>query len=324
MADMDDLDAIRRLGSHVPTEDPEAKEGARRRLRQRYDETQEPSRDRPSGRRAARWVVAVAAVVAGVLVLLALLPGGAPPSAAQTLRRLATVASEQPRPAIPAGRYLYVRSQELRLVQGTDLGTGATWGALVRVIREAWRAADGSGRILTVAGAPRWLSAADRTAWRRAGQPELIAPRTDDRYPKDTFPGRDLSGLPLDPTRLRGVLERRSLEEGPPGQAGTFSIIGILLSEDRASPHLRAALFQVAASLPDVQLIEDTRDPLGRSAVGVALDVQGYRTVLLLDPASAALRAQEQYLPKEGGSELRTWWAYWPPRVVDSLQAPLT
>src|SRR5437870_3466841 len=129
---MDDLDPLRRFGSDVPFEDPEAKERARQRLRQHFQRPEGqpawPRRWRPRG----RWIALAAGAVALIVVAQALLPGGAGgpiPSAAATLRRLARVASQQRPPVIPAGTYLYVRSEELRRVSGEDLETGASWTA---------------------------------------------------------------------------------------------------------------------------------------------------------------------------------------------------
>jgi hypothetical protein len=322
---MNELDAIRQLGTDVPALDPVAKERALGRLREHTLSQQEPSALGPR-RPAKRWIVLVAASVAGILAAYVLLPGGAGqpvPSAAQALRHLAQVASRQSPPALSQGRYVYVKSEELRGLSGEDLETGGSWTALVRVTRHYWRGFDGSERILTFAGTPRFVSEADEAAWHQAGEPRLIAPRNDERFPAGTFPSRDLSGLPLEPAELRRVIERRSVVARAPGAAGTFSIVGTLLSEDRASPQLRAALFEVAASLPGIELVGESRDPLGRPGVAVALRVHGYRAVLQFDPASSALLSVEQY--RSGGGLPRTlheWRAYWPPRVVGSLQIP--
>jgi hypothetical protein len=321
---MDDLEALRRLGTDVPDEDSDARERARRRLQERYSKAASPPLSR-SRTRTLRWWGAVAAAVAAILAAQALLPrgtGGPITSAAGTLRRLALVAAEQRHPALRAGQYVYVRSELLQRVSGEDLGTGASWTALVRVSQQDWRASDGSGRILKVAGMPRFLTPGDERAWHRAGEPPLIAPRADDRYPAGTFPTQDLSGLPLDPGVLREVIERRSVIGGAPGEAETFAIVGRLLAEDRASPRLRASLFQVAASLPGVTLVGGTTDPVGRPCIAVALSGPTDRIVLDFDARTSALLAREQFRSRPGGPVERTGWqAYWPPRVVGSIDS---
>jgi len=321
---MDELDRLRELGAEVAPTDGEAKERARRRLRQRYPQPSEPA-PQPPRRPGRRWILA-AAMVALVMVAGALLPrgaGGPVQSAAQVLRHLASVAAARTNPLVPPRKFVYVRSEQLRRVSGEDLSTGAQWAALVRVTRQDWRAADGSGRILTLAGRPRFLSAADEAAWRRAGRPELAPPVSDERFPAGSYPTRDLSGLPLDPAKLRRIIERRSVVEGPPGAAATFSIVGMLLAEEAAPPKLRAALLEVAASLPGIEVIGQRDDPLGRASLALALTEHGDRTVLYFDPTTSALRARERFRVADGSRDhLLDWQAYWPPRIVNSPATP--
>jgi hypothetical protein len=327
MGDMDDIDALRGLGVDVLFEDAGAKDRARQRLRRHSVKAGRPLGLSGPRRGVARWVLAATAVVGVVAVAQAVLRGGdsgiPAPSATETLRRLALVAARQPNPVPPPGKYVYVRSEQLQRAAGEDLETGESWTAVVRVARQSWRAADGSGRILTLAGKPRFVSASDEAAWRRAGRPEVLPPVADDRYRPGSFPTRDLTGLPLDVTALRRVIEGRSVIDGPPGVAETLSIIGILLAEEKATPSLRASLLEVAASLRGVEIIRDHRDPLGRGSVAVALSERGRRTILSFAPGTAALLSTERSLSGPGSSPPTIeWQAFWPPRIVSSPRTP--
>ncbi|MFL5799208.1 MAG: CU044_5270 family protein [Actinomycetota bacterium] len=321
---MDELEAIRLLGADVPLGDGEAKNQALQRLRRHALGTD--ALGRSPRRHRSRWVVATAAV-ALTLVLSGVLLNGEDdrePTAARTLHDLVLVAAQQSRLVPPPGTYVYVRSEQLRRVGGEVLGAGSGWTALVRLVRQEWRAADGSGRILTVAvGNPRFVSPGDEAAWRRAGRPEILPRAADDRYRAGDLPTPDLHGLPRDVGALRGALEQRSVVDGPPGVAETFNIIGMLLEEQAVPPDLRASLLEVAASLPGVRVINGHLDPLGRRSLAVTLTHGHERTNLDFDAATSVLLATERYrLPSTPEGTAADWQAFWPPRIVDSLRNP--
>jgi hypothetical protein len=74
-------------------------------------------------------------------------------------------------------------------------------------------------------------------------------------------------------------------------------LVGDLLRETTAPPPLRAALYEVAARIPGVQLVGAVRDPAGRRGVAVALvDEQGIRSELVFDPETSALLAERDVL----------------------------
>jgi hypothetical protein len=100
--------------------------------------------------------------------------------------------------------------------------------------------------------------------------------------------------LPTDPVALRKVLESGNIKglHAQPGTHGILGTIGILLHEAYASPALRAALYEVAASLPGLRLLGPTTDSLGRSGLGVAEEIHGSRHVLVFDPQTAVLLGQ--------------------------------
>ena len=125
---------------------------------------------------------------------------------------------------------------------------------------------------------------------------------------------------------LRAKIESREIESGPPGDAETFTIIGDLLRETYAPPALRAALYQVAAGLPGVELVGETKDHEGRDGVGVAYTSEGIRHELIFDPDTSALLGEQDVVVDPapthldvGAGTVLGWAAYLSSGVVDSI-----
>jgi hypothetical protein len=103
-----------------------------------------------------------------------------------------------------------------------------------------------------------------------------------------------LDTLPTDPTALRKEIYAQAQKEiggmGPNAQKlytvdqWAFQIIASL-AQSTAPPALKAALYRVAATVPDVEYVDDTTDAAGRHGIGVAHSVNnnGDRTILIFD-----------------------------------------
>lgn len=302
------------------------------RLQQRKEQlvsqihTEQPRLQWPGYRR--RWPVALAvtaAVVAVAVVASVVLPsgetGGASPAAAAVLHRAALAAAHQRATAPPApGQFVYTKSEGV--VENTTVPAGGkAFNVFQTMTRESWIAPDGSGRIHQVEGQPRLATPADRAAWIADGRPDL----NDGSGNEDTTlaPGGlsyvDLSKLPTDPAELKQLIESRSIEGGPSGDAETFTIIGDLLRETYAPPGVRSALYTIASELPGVELIGATHDHLGRSGTGVAYVSHGLSHELIFDPQTSALLA-EQTVDDHTGNVL-DWTCYLSSGVVDSTSS---
>ena len=169
------------------------------------------------------------------------------------------------------------------------------------VTREAWIGPDGSGRLVQTKGAASFPTPADEAAWKAAGSPDLRGGTTsDETFAAGGLSFVDLSGLPTDRDALLQVIEDRTIVIGPPGDAETFTLIGDLLRETYASPALRAALYEVAASLPGVQLVGETRDASGRQGIAVAYEHNGTRNELIIDPETAAMLGESSVVTEAG------------------------
>jgi hypothetical protein len=312
---VDELDLVRGLSRGVPAVDAGAESQAFDRLAVHVRD--HSSRSSSTGSRP--WSLAAAAAVMVFVAAIGVVVGPSvlrrDASAAATLRELAAIAAAQPF-ALEPGDYVYARSYE-SIIDGFTPLDGPPFEARIRTIREIWKARDGSGRILERSDVPEFLTIEDETAWRAAGSPPLGTPTpSDERFGPGEFPGPDLSGLPSDPESLRVAIGAGSVIVVQPGSDGLFDAVGQLLAERTAPADVRAALFEIAAGIPNVTAVGDIEDPLGRPGIGVELEGESGPTTLIFDPTTSMLLAIEEVWA--GGEE--TWTAYEPASVVGDIE----
>jgi RNA polymerase sigma-70 factor (ECF subfamily) len=74
-----------------------------------------------------------------------------------------------------------------------------------------------------------------------------------------------------------------------------FTRLGDHLRETNISPRQRAALYEVAAKIPGVELVGRVRDPVGRTGLAVAMTYpsSGTRAMLVIDPETGVLLAEQ-------------------------------
>jgi hypothetical protein len=142
----------------------------------------------------------------------------------------------------------------------------------------------------------------------------------------------DLSGLPRHPDALRDRLLKRAgaaRVERSGSTVVTFDIAADMLSTpgNYASPEVRQALYEVVADLPDVDLIGEVKDPLGRRGLAVALTNNGIERQLIFDPDTSELLARQDVIvdPDELGLDANpgavlSYTAYLVSGVADSLR----
>jgi hypothetical protein len=323
---MDEVGLLRQLlASATPEVDAPAEARARARLEGRIASARIPSigdARRRRHRRVAALATAAAIVVVVVALVVVVLPTTTgPEAAADTLHGLAETARSRPAAPLPAGSYAYVRSEGSSLGSGQALEPAGSWAFRRTVTHELWEAADGSGRIVVRYGDPVFLSDADEAAWRAAGSPPLQPAGETIDFTPDERPHPDLGTLPTDPDRLAPLIEERRIVDAPAGELATFDVIGELLALPDAPPDLRAALFDVAAGLPDIEDAGTIEDPLGRSGRAVVAREGDRSDTLIFDPETSMLLAVVHERIVEG-EPLTTWEAYGPPAVVDGLVRP--
>jgi hypothetical protein len=289
---------------------------------------------RAAGRHArVRLLVTVGLVFAAVVaVAIIRVGGGAPATAAELLTRTAAVAEDHRESSGRLGPYVYAKTVSDQLTtSGED---GQAWSVVQPIVEETWIAADGSGRIRSVYGEPRFLGPRDQVRWQASGAPEFPSGTSDDAFPAGVLRYEDLESLPTDPDELLSVLREQVASGGLPGDVGVFRRIGQLLGRGDAPPELRASLYRAASRLPGIELVGPVTDPTGRLGVGVGMtyDETGaaVRLVMIFDQETSALLAQERILLEPSSwvdaepGTLLSFVAYLESGRTDSIDSPPT
>lgn len=248
-------------------------------------------RNRTGRRRRRRWLAmpaVIALAVAAVAVAVSSNSHGTPNAAAAPLQKVAAVAGAQAPLVLGHGQYVYTRSVNAYAVTTARTDGAAAFTVLVPHVREIWLGPEG-GRLHETSGTPQFPTPQDRERWIAAGRPSLSSPPSE-----TTLPPTQPLDLPADPDALYQRLEQDAEGRGSGVHTEMFTLIGDSLRETGATPAQRAALYQVAARLPGVQLLGQARDSAGRSGIAVAMDDQGIRYTLIFDPFTSKLLAEEQ------------------------------
>lgn len=346
---MNEIELLQQLRAGLPPARPEKRAAARAALMMRIDHPEQPTRRVTPAWRRPRLGLAVAGAALAALVIA--LPigilggdGKVQPAAAEVLRATAEVAAEQEPVAPGPGQYLYTRSKDAYLRAfayspecGRSCDATETWSLLVPSERESWVSFDDSlrGRVRTVSGKPRFVSAGQRATWVAAGSPPISRPnQVEDSSVSGSGMPFDPAGLPTDPAELREMLEAREIPgvDGPPGEAETFVLIGDMLRGTYLPSALRAAIYELTAELPGVELLGEVEDPVGRPGIGIAYtgERRGTTHELIFDPETSALLGERDLLTPSGvrsgayGFEAPTgtmigYAAYLESKVVDSV-----
>jgi hypothetical protein len=246
-----------------------------------------------------------AAVVLALTVLVVLpghVPGGADPAAAAVLHRFSSLALGSPAGSAPQpGQYVYEKTQSRDLSAFVSSGTGLSFRYWVPTEGESWIGTDGSGFAKGRVGQPTFLTPQDRAAYEAYLDSGMMGQEWSgfewgrsqtERYRPGELIFFDFSDLPTDVEVLKGLLERREIIGGPPGDWETFNLAADTLTWGYAPPRLRAALYQVMAELPGVELIGRTRDSLGRVGIAVGYTHDDQRQEVVFDRTNGAVLEQ--------------------------------
>jgi hypothetical protein len=236
---------------------------------------------------AAALVSAAVITAAGVLLTTQLVGGESASAASSLLRQIAGAAAKQPEPAVLAeGQYLYIKSEEAYLSYNTAaIGQGEEYAALVPATREVWLGEH--GRLSRTAGEPVFLSQRDHDRWLAAGSPDLSQGVTMDTSLGTIAP----PDLPTDPDKLFQRLKEQAAGAGHGLYLEMFVLVGDNLRETLASSALRAALYEVAARIPGVEVGGDVVDSAGRNGIAFSMadETDHTRHTLIIDPETAQL-----------------------------------
>ena len=243
-------------------------------------------------RRPRRWGASILAGAAAVTAALIAVPlvVATPASAESVLLAAAEGAGEQVDEAIGA-EYWHVVSE----VEYPETGefTREVWmgrtadSILIDGITEAYAASVGEpvteALPMSLDGPARFISEAQLT-W------------------------DDLADLPTDAGELEAYLRQvAEASQADPDEVIWGSVVALLL-ESPASPELRRAVWNVAASVPDVELLGDMTDAAGRPGTAIErnqLEDNWYRELYILDPSDGTL-LEAQSIDAEGTVVWRT------------------
>ncbi len=261
-------------------------------------------------RRPRRLAVAVTAAIAAAGVLTISLGEdrvGSPPvaSAAAVMRASADALPSDPSGLLPTGAYWHV-IVDVSMRHGGARADDFQYTTTQRW--ETWQARDGSGRErLTPTARLDFPTPADRSSWIAAGSPDLAESSSDRRvrrtdrpfaFGSDSLTYDQLESLPTEPSALASVLGdmvARQRDEIPTtfdaGQARAYLLFTLIRDSFQAptSPALRAALYDLAATTPGLELAGTTTDNAGRTGTAVAVVLGDARFVLIVDPSTGAL-----------------------------------
>lgn len=352
---MDEIALLRSLAP--PAESPDAaRAAALQALEANFDQAPvvpapPPVRSRRRGVLALAGAGAVAAIVAGILVVSS--GPSAETAVAQVLRETAVVAAADTPESLPGpGRFLYMRSKRAELQEWVPGGYTASFGGVIPRAKgafnalntwqeEEWWSPDGPSRSRWVLATPEFLSAAEERRWEREGSPlpgsfgeDGVSDVENEEGPR--FP--DYSALPTEPRALRLAIERRQAEPINPGR--TIAELWDILDKPNTTPELRAAIFEALAELPGIELDRDVVDLVGRP--GYALSYEGTsagsygeqqpgkRVEYIFDPGTSEVLGRREVisdpaklLPWAQGIPAGTAWrevAYLRSEVVDSTR----
>lgn len=353
---MNEIELLRQLRAGLPVARAESRAAARAGLMARVEHSQRPASPRTSLAWWRRPRLRLLAVGVGVAAMLVALPidifgggGRVQPAVGQVLREAASVAAAQEPVAPGPGQYLFTRSKSAYLSATSYLPAGKRrpcasrkpcdmtgapeWSVLVPSERETWTSFDASvrGRVRQVSGKPMFVSADQRAGWVAAGSPSLpAAGRVEDEAPLSGGGFLDPSELSTDPAVLRRRIEAREIRgvEGPPGETETFTLIGDMLRGSYLPAAVRAAIYELTAELPGVELLGEVDDPVGRPGTGIAYTDRrrGIRHELIFDPATSALLGEQESIVRPGAFGFKAppgtpigYAAYLESKVVDSV-----
>ncbi len=298
------------LHGDVASRDDAARERARLRLRAVMTEESTT----PRRRRRRHLALAAAALTAALVALVAqvwlpLGQGGLDSSAAAELRFLGEVSSGRSSSALRQDEFIHRRFAEVRRESSESLSTGLIYSIDVRVDVEVWLSPDGSGKTVTTYRDVAFSSAQDEANWERSGSPEIPhVGQTISRHDAGGLMYYPVHELPTSPDALRQALADGDVIEPAAGDDNELATIGTLLAQEDGDGALRQALFEVAATIPNVTVTNGVVDPLGRPAVEVSVVDTNGTTSLLFDPTDAHFLGRSSTPPPEDERPTLTLW----------------
>ncbi|MFE5089090.1 CU044_5270 family protein [Streptomyces sp. NPDC056638] len=230
-------------------------------------------------------------------------PGGRTPGtseAAQLLDRIALAAAGQEQPTVRADQFVYIESKVA--FAGQSAGGGEVTMPPAHT-RQVWLSADGSRPgLLREEGEPDSLLGGDAPVYDLDGRGATPRPRTAHKKAASiSDPTHEyVASLPTDPDALLKLIRDETHGQGQDPDQRAFTAIGDLLAETWAPPQVGAALYQAAAKIPGVTVIDAATDAAGREGVAVARTAHGQQTQWIFDRTTYAFLGERTVLTESG------------------------
>jgi hypothetical protein len=289
----DDLRSeLSRLANEVPTGDADT-EGIARRAKQR--------------RFHKRMALSTSTLgLAVVLMATTLLPPTSPiggsnlASAAEALRRLATVSAQQQGEVPGPGEYYFIQEQSTFTNHEDGFwrhpNQPPAYTFLETDSQLYWASPnDYSGRILGQVSNITYPTAGDKAAWEAAGSPHANYRSDEVCSPGGLTPTDPLASVPTDPAKLVTFMERSSSSANGDDGPGLMRAFSELINENEAvfnlSPDHRAAIFTAVSGLQGITFDSDAKDASGRTGYGFSYQADGYTHTMLFNPITGEFLA---------------------------------
>lgn len=260
-------------------------------------------------RRRRTLAVAVAALALALVVPVVFgnRDGGSPTaSAEEILTRAAQGAASQPPLSVGRGQYLLRETRSMRRILCTSFlhgpecraltPDGGEFTLLVTLTRKTWSSADGDGLIAERLVDVDFETAADAAAWKRSGLEikfwgnfSVLGPGGESSMcPQSDTTLEDLDSLPSDSDAIEQLLRDRVVQgdiaDGSRAKqtSAMFEEIGSQLLYPGSSDR-RAALFEVLARQPGIEVLGLMTDHVGRTGTGIGATWNGVRSEMIVD-----------------------------------------
>ncbi|MDI2130643.1 CU044_5270 family protein [Yinghuangia seranimata] len=207
----------------------------------------------------------------------------APNPAVQLLTQVAHAAAGNPQPTVRADQFVYVESKVAYAAQSADGGPATVPQAHTRRV---WLSADGSRPGLIREDGKPDSTTGDQTGqvFTLEGPGATPKPSTLTTPPSITNPTHQyVASLPTDPDTLLQRVYAETKGQGQDPDQRAFTAIGDLLTETWAPPQVTAALYQAAAKIPGVTVVESATDAAGREGIAVARTAHNEQTQWIFD-----------------------------------------
>lgn len=284
----------------------------------------------PSKNRSLRFGVPAFAGVLALILLTVGVVGLLQPSAARAGLLEIAQASRQAAPVdIPAGSFLYIRSEhvDLALRPGVEFGLDQEYVAyLLPSSRELWTSTDQAFmQIRTKVGRPQFFSAETEDGYYTTGLDlrDAVDETILERFTDVRDPLAEVD-WPTDSRSLRQAMEGYVADQGDdrPLEARLFDLAVDLLRARNPSPLLRGAIIEVLADLP-LELAEVNPGNSATFAIDYGAPLQTRDTISLSDDGhllseTSQLLEPDSSLGIPAGTDL-IWTTYETPLIVPDL-----